>query len=351
MENHPHPPTASLSIFAFIIILGTILGLAACGQLIGTESKVTAGGSPERTEEQSIVSSSTPEDGIEETPETEPEAPYQLSLEDLQNAAYPLEYASSGTAQLVNGVFREQAAPGSATETIIQLSDFVISEELESAPTAAAILISDTGGSGTFYDLALVETQGGKPIVLGTAFLGDRIVVKSLQLADGQIVIETTIQGPDDPMTSPSQEVRSTYALQEGELVLTDREILAPEQSKAEAGSPLTGIAWQWVHFMDPLEEYEVSEPENYTLEFFEDGTLQIQADCNRASGSYIVKDASITIEIGPMTLAACPPGSRSEEFLLNLGFAAIYFFQEGDLLMDLMADGGTMKFQSDIQN
>jgi heat shock protein HslJ len=160
-----------------------------------------------------------------------------------------------------------------------------------------------------------------------------------------------TTQGPDDPMTSPSQEVRSTFALQEGELVLTDHEILAPEQSKAAGGNQLTGTVWQWVHFMDPLEEYEVSEPENYALEFFEDGTLHIRADCNTATGSYIVEDASISIEIGPMTLAACLPGSRSEEFLQDLDFAAIYFFQKGDLFIDLMADGGTMKFLSDYQN
>jgi len=233
--------------------------MAACGQLTGTASEVPAGGTPERTEEQSIVSSPTPEDAIEETPESESETPYRLSLEDLQNAAYPLDYASSGTAQLVNGMFREQAAPGSATETITQLSDFVILGELESAPAAAAILISDPGGSGTFYDLALVGIQGGKPIVLGTAFLGDRIVVKSLQLADGQIVVEMTTQGPDDPMTSPSQEVRNTYALQEGELVLANSEILAPEQSKAEAGKQLTGAIWQWVHFPTHSQSSRVS--------------------------------------------------------------------------------------------
>ncbi len=113
----------------------------------------------------------------------------------------------------------------------------------------------------------------------------------------------------------------------------------------------MTGAIWQWVHFTDPMGEFDVPDPENYTLEFFEDGTLQIQADCNRATGSYSDEDTSINIEIGPMTLAACPPGSRSEEFLQNLGFAAIYFFQEGDLFMDLMADGGTMKFQTDIQS
>ena len=331
--------------------MGTILGLSACGQLTGTDSEVPAGGTPEITDGHSIVSSPTPEDAIEETPETESEAPDRLSLEDLQNAAYPLEYASSGTAQLVNGVFREQAAPDSATETIIQLSDFVNFDELESTPAAAVVLISDPGGSGTFYDLALVGTQAGKPVVLGTAFLGDRIVVKSLQLANGQIVVEMTTQGPDDPIVSPSQEVRSTYALQEGELVLANSEILAPEQSKAEAGNQLTGAVWQWVHFTDPMGEFDVPDSENYTLEFFEDGTLHIQADCNDANGTYSDEDGSINIEIGPMTLAACPLGSRSEEFLQNLGFAAIYFFQEGNLFMDLMADGGTMKFQPDIQS
>jgi len=68
--------------------------MAACGQFTVTPSDVPAGDSPERTEGQSIVSSPTPEDAIKETPETD----RQLSLEDLQNAAYPLEYASSGTA-------------------------------------------------------------------------------------------------------------------------------------------------------------------------------------------------------------------------------------------------------------
>ena len=113
----------------------------------------------------------------------------------------------------------------------------------------------------------------------------------------------------------------------------------------------MTGAVWQWVQFTDPVDEFEVPDPENYTLEFFEDGTLDIQADCNRATGSYIVEDASINIEIGPVTLAACPPGSRSEEFLQNLGFAAIYFFQDDHLFIDMFADGGTMKFQPDIQS
>ena len=43
------------------------------------------------------------------------------------------------------------------------------------------------------------------------------------------------------------------------------------------------------------------------------------------------------------MTLAACAEGSRSEQFVNLLGNAAIAFFEDGNLYIDLMADGGTM--------
>jgi hypothetical protein len=72
---------------------------------------------------------------------------------------------------------------------------------------------------------------------------------------------------------------------------------------------------------------------------------VDIKADCNNAKGTYTTDGSKISIVVGPMTLAACPPGSRSDEFIKHLGFAAISFFQDGDLFIDLMADGGTMQF------
>jgi len=39
-----------------------------------------------------------------------------------------------------------------------------------------------------------------------------------------------------------------------------------------------------------------------------------------------------------------CSPESRSDEFIKNLSSAAIYFFKDGNLFLDLMADGGTME-------
>jgi heat shock protein HslJ len=119
--------------------------------------------------------------------------------------------------------------------------------------------------------------------------------------------------------------------------------IMADDGEGAIDGA-LTANPWHWVAFTDPAQQFDVDDPVSYTLTFQEDGTVNIQAYCNSAIGSYMQDGSSISIEVGPMTMAACPPGSLSDDFVKYLGFAAIYFFEESDLFIDLMADGGTMR-------
>ena len=107
----------------------------------------------------------------------------------------------------------------------------------------------------------------------------------------------------------------------------------------------LTAGTWMWIGFTDPTQQYSVDQPESYTLAFQADGTVNIKADCNTAIGAYTVEGSSIQIEVGPMTMAACPPESLSDQFIEHLGYAAIYFFEEDNLFIDLFADGGTMEF------
>jgi heat shock protein HslJ len=83
----------------------------------------------------------------------------------------------------------------------------------------------------------------------------------------------------------------------------------------------------------------------NYTVQFNPDGQVAIQADCNQVSGSYTAEGSALSITLGPSTLAACGPQSLGDQFLAQLGGAAIYFFQEGSLFVDLLADSGTMQF------
>ena len=130
----------------------------------------------------------------------------------------------------------------------------------------------------------------------------------------------------EEPITQPTQETEPTQA--------------------AVVDTPtLTANLWQWVAFTNPVEQIDVEKPENYLIRFNDDGTVNIRADCNNASGSYTGDGISLSLEVGSMTRAMCSPESRSDDFLKYLGSSANYFFQDGDLLIDLMADGGTMVF------
>ena len=50
------------------------------------------------------------------------------------------------------------------------------------------------------------------------------------------------------------------------------------------------------------------------------------------------------------MTLAACPPELRSDQFVAFLGSATRYASDGDNLLIELLADGGTMTFTRPAQ-
>ena len=158
-------------------------------------------------------------------------------------------------------------------------------------------------------------------------------------------------QGPEDPMGSITQQVTNSYRMLNGQLELVESAILEDDIPETVIDPRLTEITWQWTSFTDPLQAFDLPDPENYTIEFGEDGVVQIKADCNMASCSYNLENSRITITIGPMTQAACPPGSLSDQFIQDLGFVRIYFFQGDNLFLDLMADGGTMMFTNASNN
>jgi heat shock protein HslJ len=130
-----------------------------------------------------------------------------------------------------------------------------------------------------------------------------------------------------------------------GTMVFAPSEVVMADDGEGAMPGSLSANPWQWVSFVSPVEEVQIADPANYVVTFNQDGTLEIKADCNNAGGSYTTDGSSLKIEVGPMTMAACPPESRGDDFVKYLGFAAIYFFEGSDLYIDLMADGGTMRF------
>ena len=140
--------------------------------------------------------------------------PVALTQETLANMTYRSEFTQSGNAPLENGEYSEPAAPGSATQTRVMLTEHAAFGELEGQAAAAAILVTDPGGSGTFYTLHAVITQDGQPVDLAMTTLGDRAQINSLAFQGEQIVVDMVTHGPDDPLCCPTQQVVNTYAPQ-----------------------------------------------------------------------------------------------------------------------------------------
>lgn len=142
-----------------------------------------------------------------------------LSPEALQNAEYQTEWTPEGIVRLDNGEYRAPAAPGSASEIVITLSEHTAVGELDEEAAAAVILYSSGGGSGTFRELHVMVERDGQPYDIAWTLLGDRVQINALSIEDGEIVVDVVNHGPDDPMCCPTQQEVQTYTLQDEELI------------------------------------------------------------------------------------------------------------------------------------
>jgi heat shock protein HslJ len=271
-------------------------------------------------------------------------APDGLTSLDLMNASYRGIQADAVT--LVRGRYEgEPFVEGGASRPIVSLIQQPIAYgDLtgDGQPDAVVHLAEDSGGSGTFVYLALVVSEAGRPVNLATTLLGDRVRVESLAVENGRVVVGMLQHGPDDPMARPTQLATRTFELRVDRLTETsDRSV------EAEGRPPdLIGTIWEWRQtLMGNDDRFVPDHPSDYTLRLSPDGTLSVQADCNRVGGTYRVDGNHLTVQLGPSTMAACPEGSLGNRFVNNLAGANSFFFDEDDLLIDLVYDSGTMRF------
>ncbi len=147
--------------------------------------------------------------------------------EALGNLAYRSEFGEDGTVQLTGGQYRAPAAEGSASEIIVSLSNFAAFGDLNGDGTedAAVILVSSGGGSGVFYDLAVVIDENGTLTNIAVDSLGDRVQIKELQVTDGEIVVSLLTHAPSDPLCCATQNTILHYQLVGDQLTLVKTEM------------------------------------------------------------------------------------------------------------------------------
>lgn len=155
-----------------------------------------------------------------------PRAPKALTLKQLQNAEYASQWSQSGRVQLVDGQFRESAAPGAATEILVRATEFSALGDLDGDGIGDGVMVleSDPGGSGVFFDLVAVLNRAGRPVTLAPVPLGDRVEINDLALEEGTVRVNLIKHGPDDPLCCPTLDVTLEYRLSGDRLVSLDQD-------------------------------------------------------------------------------------------------------------------------------
>ena len=120
-------------------------------------------------------------------------------------------------------------------------------------------------------------------------------------------------------------------------------------RAAAPAGVAAIGTAsplglWRWEGQI-AIDKLVIDQPERYTLEIQPGGKAQVRADCNRGSASYKQDGRNLSFKLGPLTRAACPPGSLADRFLKSLESVVSQRTKGENLFLELPADGGTLKF------
>jgi heat shock protein HslJ len=126
----------------------------------------------------------------------------------------------------------------------------------------------------------------------------------------------------------------------------------APPPPMAASGDTLlTNTVWSWREtVMSDDKRIRPDAPERYTLTFQPGGMVAVRADCNRGSGSYLLNGGSLSFGPVALTRAMCPPESRDADFMKGLGAVSGQLFRNGELVLTLQFDSGSMFFTSPRQ-
>jgi len=90
----------------------------------------------------------------------------------------------------------------------------------------------------------------------------------------------------------------------------------------ATSSDSIQNVVWQWLSVTNQStgEVTNVPNPENYTITFNADGTLDGKADCNSFTGTYSQENGGIIITLGASTMAYCGDTSLDQQYLTLLG-------------------------------
>jgi len=113
--------------------------------------------------------------------------------------------------------------------------------------------------------------------------------------------------------------------------------------SGQQAEQSMTGVNWQWVEIAEVTPETRsgIQNPENYTLRFFRDGSIRVQAEGNLVHGTYTVDGDLIRVVLAPSLAFWGEKDDLDLRFFGYLSKVASYSLVNGQLILQLANGAG----------
>ncbi len=156
-------------------------------------------------------------------------APKELT--EIRNAQYQLGATDTiQTVQLTDGKF-EQGTPGSDNYLSVAMTDFMAIGDLNGdGKNEVATLVSENyGGSGVFVFLAVYANVDGTLTFQTSTMVDDRPKLNALSIDKGEISLDATIHGPDEPMCCPTLRTTRHYRFADNALDMVDYTTFTPD--------------------------------------------------------------------------------------------------------------------------
>lgn len=265
---------------------------------------------------------------------------------DVKNSSYIID---GQIFKLVNGRAEKEIAPGSATKHTVSIFGEPVYGDLnkDGKDDAAIMLVSNPGGSGTFYYAVLAIATGSTYTTTNTLILGDRIAPQTIEIHDGRAVYNYAERRADEPMSTRPSMGKSLwihYDMKTGQIGEWVKDFEGEADIKRMS---LDMKKWYWVKTQ--MNNGTITTPkvnDKFTLIFNKDGSVSIGTDCNSMGGKYITKGNILTFNQMMSTMMYCE-GSQEQEFSSKLNEVASYLFtSKGELILEIKMDSGTMVFR-----
>jgi heat shock protein HslJ len=245
-------------------------------------------------------------------------------------------FATAGTSMIASA-----QTPEAASDSLVGTTWELMSMEVEAGSSVAI----ENSGSYTVYFIeeGQIVVTADCNTMLGTYTIdGDMITITGGPMTLAYCGDESHSDAFVLSLTSAA--MISTNEI--GELILTPGEGADEGAGTLTFQRSLLGTIWRWTVFQSSDDsEITPEDPSRFTIEFIDEDTVAIGADCNRGRGIYTRNGSEIDIDIQLLTRAYCGDDSLHDQYIQFLDEAVSVVFVDGGMHLSMPMDAGIMSF------